>query len=244
MSFAAHRSAVFSAPAERCQRLNGIVLNYLHADKAVSILDIGCGTGAQILSLARELPLAELIGVDISVPNIRIAENRRAASDDADRIAFHNCNYLDFKPARQIDVILTYSTLYLIPVPDALLFGKIASELAPGGLFINVMPTDCAYNSALTGLRRCLRAVRGPTMDHLIFSIARLIHGRSIPRNELRERVAYMYEIPQRFDGPKLQHLLDKEFGLESVQKLPEIHASPAQMKHSVHVFRKRTVVD
>lgn len=244
MSSSGHGSAVFSAPAERCRRFNRIVLEHVDADKPLTILDIGCGTGEQIFSLAPELPLADFIGVDISAPNIGIAEDSRAASEHADRIAFHNCDYLEFEPGRSIDVILTYSTLYLIAVDDARLFGKIASELAPGGLFINVMPTACLYNTALTAARRLFRAVRGPVTDRLILSAAGLVHGGTVTREELRERVSYMYEIPQRFDGPKLQRLLEERYGLESVQILPEVHASPAQMMHGVHVFRKRTVID
>jgi len=239
-----HRDAVFSAPAERCKRLNDIILSHVDATKPLSVLDIGCGTGTQLFSLAGALPRANLVGVDISIPNISIAEEVRATNAHAGRISFINCDYLEYNPTRKLDLILSYSTLYLIPVDDERLFGKIADELSPGGLFVNVMPVACAYNTALTSLRRLVRTVRGRATDRLIFSMATLVHGDDIPPNDLRERVAYMYEIPQRFDGARLQDLLSRTYALESVEKFPEPHASPAQMKHGVHIFRKRTVVD
>jgi len=244
MNFSEHRNAVFSTPEERCRRLTDIVLKYVDTGNPLTILDIGCGTGAQIFSLAVELQGAEFIGVDFSDANIRIAESMRQTSLYADRITFYSCDYMDFRPERRLDVILSYSTLYLIPIDDARLFGKIASELSPRGVFINVMPTQCLYNAALTRLRRLLRIVRGRITDRIILSAARLVHGFGVPPEALRERVLYMYEIPHRFDGPKLQHLLNRSYGLESIADFPEVHASPAQMKHSVHIFRKRTAVD
>ena len=233
-------NAVFNAPVERCRRLNSIILQHVDPTKPMSVLDIGCGTGAQIFSLASELPLAQFIGVDISVPSIRIARNALAGSNYADRIAFHNSDYLDFEPESQMNLILTYSTLQFIPVDNARLFGKIASELVPGGIFINAMAIDCVYNSALTILRRAFRVFRGRVTDQMIYSVARLMHGTQIPSEELRERVSYMYEIPQHYDGRKLQRFLEERCDLESVEKLSETHANPVQMKHGIHVYRKR----
>lgn len=244
MSASAHTHAVFSAPAERCRRLNGVILRHVDPGAALSVLDIGCGTGTQIFNLAVEMPNASFVGVDISVSNIRIAESTREADANADRITFHNGDYMEFRATSPMDVIFSYSTLYLIPVERDRLFGKIAAELAPGGIFVNVMPVACAYNSALTFMRRAFRAFRGPITDKLILSGAKLMHGGRIADDALRERVAYMYEVPWCFDGVELQNLLAGNLGLDSVERMPEIHASPAQMKHSIHVFRKRKGLD
>jgi trans-aconitate methyltransferase len=244
MNASQQRDSVFSAPEERCRRLTNIVLDYVAPENPLTVLDIGCGTGAQLFSLAAELPLSSFIGVDFSAANIRIAESTREVSPHGDRITFHACDYMEFQPKHRVDVILSYSTLHHIPIDDDRLFGKIADELSPGGVLINTMPIQCRYNSALTRLRRLLRTVRSRVTDRLILSAARLVHGVSVPTEALRERVLYMYEIPYRFDGAKLHDLLSEPYGLDSVARISEVHASLTQMKHGVHIFRKRMTVD
>src|SRR4030088_1219172 len=62
-----------TAPAERSERMGDIVLAHVPRDRAIRLLDLGCGTGSLLFRLAEALPAAALSGVDISPANIRAA---------------------------------------------------------------------------------------------------------------------------------------------------------------------------
>ena len=49
--------------------MRDIVLEYAPRDKAIAVLDLGCGTGSLVFLLA-DAPEARLIGIDVSA-NIR-----------------------------------------------------------------------------------------------------------------------------------------------------------------------------
>ena len=54
------------------------LVELLHADTLYpagsKVLEAGCGTGAQTLTLARQSPLAEITSIDISAASVRVAE--------------------------------------------------------------------------------------------------------------------------------------------------------------------------
>ncbi len=63
-----------SAPAERSARMLEIVLQHVAKDRALDVLDLGCGTGSLVFVLAESMPSAMFVGLDVSAPNIRHAE--------------------------------------------------------------------------------------------------------------------------------------------------------------------------
>ncbi|MGL4207957.1 MAG: peptide chain release factor N(5)-glutamine methyltransferase, partial [Candidatus Adiutrix sp.] len=78
----------------------------------VSIADIGCGTGAIILALAKHLPLAKLWAVDISPDALALAqENARTLGFS--EISFHQGNLLE--PLGGLDFHLICANLPYIP---------------------------------------------------------------------------------------------------------------------------------
>lgn len=232
----AFENVTFSAPPERCTRFTARILQHVDASRPLRILDIGCGTGEQLFQLATALPAARLTGVDVSAPSIDVA--RRRAEQLRLGITFVAADYRELTIPPQ-DAIVSYSTLHLIPGDTRALFRKVASELAGGGLLMNVMPFECAYNTALSGVRTAFSAVRSGLTDALIFRTAKLMH-RNASEEFLRERVAYMYQRLERLDGRGLRHLMESECGLHFVAEAPEPHASLAQPKHRLSIFRKR----
>jgi SAM-dependent methyltransferase len=201
-------------------------------------MDLGCGTGAQIFHMAAALPNANFVGIDISIANIEIARQRCSELSLEQRVEFVASDYMQF-PVPPQDVITAYSTLHLIQAPSEQLFGKISSELAEGGLLMNVMPYECVFNQILLWVRRLFILCRSPLTDAIVFKVGKALHGAELDDAQLRERVSYMYQVFDRLDGADLHRLLKQRCGLECIAEGPERHASIAQAKHRFAVFRK-----
>jgi SAM-dependent methyltransferase len=224
-----------TAPAARSDRMRDIALAHMPRDRAIRLLDLGCGTGALLFRLAEALPAAALCGVDISPANIRAATARQASQPAAGRVRFEAADYLDYV-AEPFDVIVTDGVLHLIPGDTATLVRKLASDLVPGGLLFCGMPFDCAYNRAFAGVRRVLRSVRSSWLDLLILKVGRFLHGADMDDERLRERVDYMYMAPERMMSKPLTACF-ASVGLRRVATYPMESTSPSQLKHQVTVF-------
>ena len=229
----------FTAPRARCRLMAEAILRHVDPGRALRVLDLGCGTGEQIFELARALPAADLTGIDISRESIRVAQDAQRTLAGRARLSFLAADYMDFRAA-PFDVILSDGVLHTIAVPSPQLFAKIAGDLTSGGILVYTMPYPCLYNRALTSVRRVFRSAQSPLTDSLILAVARGIHGRRYDLALLRERVPYMYLLPERDHGPALREILDASCGLELVGEYPFPHASIAQLKHRMAVFRKR----
>jgi SAM-dependent methyltransferase len=231
----AGRTFVASAPATAL--LTGLVIPHAPADRACAILEVGCATGELLLGLAGALPRARLTGIDLSPANIRRARRARHDRGSDGRVTLLAG---DYRQARlgPFDLIVAASTLHLIGGPSRALFAKVAGELAPGGRLVFTMPDDCLYNRMLWGVRRLFRAARGPATDRLILAVGRRLHGGGVPDGVLRDRVPYMYLLPCRHLGPGLRAVL-RRCGLEPVEERAWPHASPAQPRHRLCVYRK-----
>jgi ubiquinone/menaquinone biosynthesis C-methylase UbiE len=99
-------------------------------DEPERILDVGCGTGAATLFLAREFPRARVRGVDISPAMIRKATSKIGLDPEA-RVAFRegDASALPW-PEDSFDLV----TLVNMP----LFFSEIDRVLRPGGSVIVV----------------------------------------------------------------------------------------------------------
>lgn len=69
------------------------------------ILDLGTGSGAIALALARTLPFAEVTAVDISAEALAIA--RRNADEQRVKINFIQADMLTFRPDRKFDIVVS-----------------------------------------------------------------------------------------------------------------------------------------
>ena len=100
-----------------------------HRRSAVSVLDLGCGTGVLRRWLRPEL-LADYVGVDLSEVAIECA--RREVKDVGTFVA---ADVATFAPSRRFDVIVFNEVLYYFADPGDIL-RRYASALENGGFFI------------------------------------------------------------------------------------------------------------
>jgi trans-aconitate methyltransferase len=100
------------------------------------ILEIGCGSGHHILSLANRWPGARCHGVDISGRSISVARNRarRAGLGNA---RFFECPIEGFEPQGEFDFIIAHGVFSWVPDEVKLaLLDFIGKRLAPRGIAV------------------------------------------------------------------------------------------------------------
>ena len=100
------------------------------------ILEIGCGTGHHVISLANRWPEAECVGTDVSARGISRAR-RLAREAGIGNVEFRECSILDFEPEGKFDVILAHGVFSW--VPDEVKLGMmdfIGKNLATGGMAV------------------------------------------------------------------------------------------------------------
>ena len=200
------------------------------------VLDIGCGTGDQLLDLAPRVPRAELVGVDIVPSNIEIARARGAADPAGSRLTFEAVDYLAFEPPAPFDLLISYSVLQFVPGDVDAIASRIARHTAPGGRVVNVMPYRCAYNHLLGAARRITNTLRSPALDRVILAVARALHRNVMDEAMLAERLVYAYAVPVRFEEDLAEALAQRGFRTERWEPIRQ--ASPGQMKHALRIMR------
>ena len=228
----------FTVPPERLDRLVAVVARHVDRERPLRVLDLGCGTGLNALALAEALPRASVTGVDLSAASVAVAEAARRRHRAGERVTFTTANYLAFTGG-PFEVIVSDTVLYAIPASDDALFGKIAGDLVPGGLLVYTMPTDALGNRLVVAVRRLLKRLRGRVTDAVLLALARALHGGRYDDVLLRERVVYMYVVPDRYDGAALHARLRERWGFDiaATESIPR--ASPAQLAHRLVVARR-----
>jgi len=229
--------STFTAQEGRVERFTVPVAAHLEQGRPARVLDVGCGTGAQLLHLAKTLPRIEGIGVDISDPSIAAATAAARRDGLSDRLRFVAKDYLTLAEGR-FDAIISDSVLHNIPVSDDRLYAKLAADLAPGGRLFFTIPYDCLFNRLLWGVRRLLRLFRGHLLDRMVLTVGRLLHP-DWPVAMLVERVPYIYMTPYRVDGAAMRQRMAGQ-GLQLDQAMTVPHASLGQARHRFLVYRQR----
>jgi ubiquinone/menaquinone biosynthesis C-methylase UbiE len=135
-----------------------------YAEKLVSrgfykgkIIDVGCGFGGMNIVLARRFVDSEIVGIDLSNPLLRLANQSARAADLDDRVRFekadvHQIPYDD----GSFDVVINTNMVHLVDGPVQML-NEIERILVPDGcLFIAdirrswIGLLDKTFKSALT----------------------------------------------------------------------------------------------
>lgn len=218
--------------------MRDIVLRHVVRDRAIRLLDVGCGTGALVFRLADALPLASIVGVDVSPANIGAADRERAGHRAGDRIRFATADYLRFT-IDPVEAIVTDTALHFIRGDPAALWLKLSRDLRPGGVLVCCMAYDCAFNRAWAVVRRIMRRTRTRALDSLIVAIARAVHGRAMDVGGLRERAEYMYIPPEQLLTRSIVDRLAPSLGLRAIEERDVASPTVAQLKQRVTVFRK-----
>ena len=111
------------------------------------ILEIGCGTGKNLVPLLQKFPQATAVGLDLSADMLAVAQ--RTLSRFGDRVSFLQQRYDD--PLHQagqdkFDLILfSYSLTMINPGWDKVIESAVA-DLAPGGLIAAVDFHDSRFD--------------------------------------------------------------------------------------------------
>jgi 2-polyprenyl-3-methyl-5-hydroxy-6-metoxy-1,4-benzoquinol methylase len=97
-----------------------------------SILEVGCGNGLFLRSVARLLPHRELVGLDISTPVLPVSEQG---------IRFINADIIDFKVSESFDIVYSEHVIeHIAPDDLATHLGSLKGAMADDGLLIISAP--------------------------------------------------------------------------------------------------------
>lgn len=165
-----------------------------------SILEVGCGSGLFLGSVARLLPHGELVGLDTSAPVLPEAR---------DGIQFLRADVIDFTVPRRFDVVFSEHVIeHIAPADLPAHLESVTGALAGDGVFIVCAPNGGFGPSDVTrimdrshrGRTRALGThLREPTHGELMELLKR--HGFSrfrtvFPLMKLRNRLPFV-----RFDA-------------------------------------------
>jgi SAM-dependent methyltransferase len=162
----------------------------LAADTGGPVLDVGCGTGRVAVALAADGH--EVVGVDLSVPMLRLAEERRAAlaGDVAARLSFSRADMLSLHLGRTFALVLT-----------------------PARVFQFALTTD-AQRQALAALRSHLRPAGrlvldlfDPRLDFVVPSDDATPRGGEVVHPTTGNRVTW--EVARRLPDPARQLIVE-----------------------------------
>jgi|SRR5271165_1368537 len=101
-----------------------------------NILDLGCGPGNTANELAADV-YQRYVGVDISETALAKAVRRTKENGRAGKNSFVNCDFLDYDPTLEFDIILFRESMYHVPYGQVLpILKKFSKTLKNTGVFI------------------------------------------------------------------------------------------------------------
>jgi tRNA (cmo5U34)-methyltransferase len=105
-------------------------------DRAIRVLDLGCGTGLLAGFVAEAFPCSELTLVDLAPEMLRLARERMAPVGG--RVRFIVSDYSREPIEGVFDAIVSALSIHHLSHPDKrVLFARIHAALASGGVFVN-----------------------------------------------------------------------------------------------------------
>lgn len=121
---------------------------------AKRILDIGVGTGLELIGLFERIPDACVTGIDMCENMLAILKKRRFA----DRVNIIQGDFFEVEFGVGYDAVISSAALHHFAAEDKLrLYRKIFDSLRSGGMFINsdcIANTDDEEREALEAYRR------------------------------------------------------------------------------------------
>lgn len=154
-------------------------------DQAITVVDVGCGSGDLLRAIRRWSRRAKrpvtLIGIDLNPDTIAIA---RAMTADRDAIAFDAADVFEYRPAQPIDFIVSSLVAHHLPDDGIVdLLSWMEATARRGWLVSDLQRSIVPY--AFIGLMGTLTSLH-PTVIH----DGRISVARALTRTEWWARIA------------------------------------------------------
>ncbi|HEV7535215.1 MAG TPA: methyltransferase domain-containing protein, partial [Acidimicrobiia bacterium] len=158
------------------RRLKAMMLARMEVARGHRVLDVGCGVGGDVLSLATMVaPDGLAVGLDVS--EAMVAEARRRAAAAGLGAEFHLGDAADMPfPSGEFDGVRTERTLVHLPDADRAV-GELRRVLRPGG---RAVAFDVDFESAIIDLPDPALTRRAVTALADTYASGRI--GRRLPR--------------------------------------------------------------
>lgn len=109
------------------------IVDFIPKD-AKNIIDLGAGTGLQLIGVYKELPNVKTTAIDVSDEMLKKLKERHIS----DNITIVNQSFFDYDFGSNIDAVISTQALHHFEPSDKLtLFKKIYDCLRIGGIFVN-----------------------------------------------------------------------------------------------------------
>jgi SAM-dependent methyltransferase len=130
-----HKNNPRQGPGGDAQTLRALDLAGIDATAPLKIADVGCGTGASTLVLARHLPNARFVAVDFLSEFLDVLETRAAQDGFAGRISTRACS-MDALPFAdgELDLLWSEGSIYNIGFENGI--SQWRRFLKPGGVLV------------------------------------------------------------------------------------------------------------
>ncbi len=112
---------------------------------AQQVMEIGCGTGRNLIRLASRFPQADIKGMDVSLEMLRIAHKRLKMTANQPKLLHQPYQFGDDTYHHQIDVILFSYSLTMINPQWSELIQQAYRDLSPGGIIAVVDFNDSPF---------------------------------------------------------------------------------------------------
>lgn len=139
---------------------NTFALGQVELGPADAVLEVGCGHGETLLTVARRATSGFVAGIDLSDVMVRLATRRLRSEIRGGRVEVHQAEAarIPFEDAR-FDVVLAVHVLYFWPEP-AIELREIRRVLRPGGtLLLGFRPESAETRASLPDTVYHLRSV-------------------------------------------------------------------------------------